>query len=125
MGTGEPVLHEMLTMIRREHDDGIVGVRTGLQGVQYFSRLRVDECDAARHEATVKIHEWAERRKISASDTITWDTVADAMLEDADELAYLFIGLAQSLPKNATFENGGTVVSLPDEGEELLLEANA
>jgi hypothetical protein len=59
-----------------------------------------NEAEAARHEATIKIEKWAERRKISTSGSITWDEVAKVMIEDADELAYLFISLARALPRN-------------------------
>ena len=63
-------------------------------------KLFDSEAEAARHEATIKIREWADRREISPTGPITWDTVAKAMIEDADELAYLFISLARSLPRN-------------------------
>jgi len=58
-----------------------------------------NEAEAARHEATIKIENWAERRKISTNGSITWDEVAKVMIEDADELAYLFISLARALPR--------------------------
>jgi hypothetical protein len=63
-------------------------------------RLFDNEADAARHEATIKIEKWAERRKISTDGAITWDQVAKVMIDDADELAYLFISLARALPRN-------------------------
>jgi hypothetical protein len=59
-----------------------------------------NEAEAARHEATIKIRNWADRRHIGTNGSITWDSVAKAMIEDADELAYLFISLARSLPRN-------------------------
>jgi hypothetical protein len=71
-------------------------------------RLFDNEADAARHEATIKIEKWAERRKISTNGAITWEQVAKVMIDDADELAYLFISLARSLPRT-----GGP--ALPDE----------
>ena len=63
-------------------------------------RLFDNEAEAARHEATIKIEQWAEGRKISTNGKITWEEVAKAMIEDADELAYLFISLARALPRN-------------------------
>lgn len=71
-------------------------------------RLFDNEADAARHEATIKIEKWAERRKISTDGAITWEEVAKVMIDDADELAYLFISLARSLPRT-----GGP--ALPDD----------
>jgi len=59
-----------------------------------------NEAEAARHEATIKIQKWAERRKISTTAAITWEQVAKVMIDDADELAYLFISLARALPRN-------------------------
>ena len=59
-----------------------------------------NEAEAARHEATIKIENWADRRKISNNGSITWDEVAKVMIEDADELAYLFISLARALPRS-------------------------
>lgn len=59
-----------------------------------------NEAAAARHEATIKIQKWAERRRISTKGSITWDEVAKVMIDDADELAYLFISLARALPRN-------------------------
>lgn len=59
-----------------------------------------NEAEAARHEATIKIQKWAERRKIATAASITWDEVAKVMIDDADELAYLFISLARALPRN-------------------------
>ncbi len=63
-------------------------------------KLFDNEAEAARHEATIKIRNWAERRKINPTGAVTWESVAKAMIEDADELAYLFISLARSLPRN-------------------------
>lgn len=60
-----------------------------------------NEAEAARHEATIKIRDWANRRNISPTGAITWEAVAKAMIEDADELAYLFLSLARSLPRNS------------------------
>jgi len=57
------------------------------------------EAEAARHEATIKIEKWAERRKISTKGSITWEEVAKIMIDDADELAFLFISLARALPR--------------------------
>ena len=59
-----------------------------------------NEAEAARHEAAIKIRDWAKRRNISQNGGTTWDSIAKAMIEDADELAYLFISLARSLPRN-------------------------
>jgi len=59
-----------------------------------------NEAEAARHEATIKIQKWAERRKISTAAAISWEDVAKVMIDDADELAYLFISLARALPRN-------------------------
>lgn len=61
-------------------------------------KLFDSEVEAARHEATIKIHDWAKGRKIGEDGAITWETVADTMIEDAGELAYLFISLARALP---------------------------
>lgn len=58
-----------------------------------------NEAEAARHEATIKIEKWAERRALSTNKSITWDEVSKVMIEDADELAYLFISLARALPR--------------------------
>lgn len=58
-----------------------------------------NEAEAARHEATIKIEEWAERRALSTNKSITWNEVSKVMIEDADELAYLFISLARALPR--------------------------
>jgi hypothetical protein len=63
-------------------------------------RLFDNEAEAARHEATIKIQKWAERRKISTAPSITWEEVSKVMIDDADELAYLFITLARALPRN-------------------------
>lgn len=71
-------------------------------------RLFDNEADAARHEATIRIEKWAERRQISTTGKITWEEVAKVMIEDADELAYLFISLARALPRT-----GGP--TLPDD----------
>ena len=62
-------------------------------------KLFDNEAEAARHEATIKIQKWAERRKIGMHGGITWDEVAKIMIDDADELAYLFISLARALPR--------------------------
>ena len=59
-----------------------------------------NEAEAARHEAAIKIRDWAKRRNISQNGGTTWNSIAKAMIEDADELAYLFISLARSLPRN-------------------------
>ena len=58
-----------------------------------------NEAEAARHEATIKIEKWAERRALSTNKAITWNEVSKVMIEDADELAYLFISLARALPR--------------------------
>ena len=91
-------------------------------------KLFDNEAEAARHEATIKIRNWAERRKINTNGQITWDAVAKAMIEDADELAYLFISLARSLPRNGgpayndeivPMNGNGTSVWLYKNGEEV------
>ena len=61
-------------------------------------RLFENEAEAAKHEATIKIHDWAMRHKISAMNSMTWDQVAKAMIEDAPELAYALSTVSQSLP---------------------------
>ena len=38
-------------------------------------KLFDNEAEAARHEATIKIRNWAERRKINTNGQITWDAV--------------------------------------------------
>ena len=57
-----------------------------------------DEAEAASHEATIKICDWAKRHNIRAIDTITWGHVVQAMIEDASELAHVFSSVSQSLP---------------------------
>ena len=59
-------------------------------------RLFEDETEAASHEATIKICDWAKRRDLSGEKAISWDLVATAMIEDALELAHLFTSLEQS-----------------------------
>jgi len=76
-------------------------------------RLFDDEAEAACHEATIKIRDWAKRHNISSRDTITWNLVASAMLEDASELAYLFRNLARALPrKGGPADIGDEIVSI-------------
>ena len=61
-------------------------------------RLFDNEADAASHEAAIKIRDWAKRRNICSIDAISWNLIANAMIEDAAELALLFTSLARSLP---------------------------
>ena len=63
-------------------------------------RLFDDEAEAARHEATMKIHDWARRHNINALGATSWEFIAEAMLEDGLELAHLFSNLARSLPRS-------------------------
>ena len=84
-------------------------------------KLFDSEAEAARHEATIKIHEWAARREIGADGSLAWDKVAEAMIEDAAELAYLFISLARALPKNGGPADMGGVIPLHGEEGTLWL----
>lgn len=80
-------------------------------------KLFDSEAEAARHEANIKMREWAARRKIGADGSVAWDKVAEAMIEDAAELAYLFISLARALPKNdGPVDMGGVIPLRGEEG---------
>ena len=49
-------------------------------------RLFDNEADAASYEAAIKIRDWAKRRNICSIDAISWNLIANAMIEDAAEL---------------------------------------
>ena len=78
-------------------------------------KLFDSETEAAQHEAFVKIQEWAAKRELDGKKDTNWETIASAMIEDASELAYLFVSLAQSLPKNGDMPDMEQFVAMPDD----------
>ena len=78
-------------------------------------KLFDSETEAAQHEAFVKIQEWAAKRELSGKNSANWETIAGAMIEDASELAYLFVSLAQSLPKDGEMPGVDDFVAMPDD----------
>ncbi|MCG8546447.1 MAG: hypothetical protein MJE12_19795 [Alphaproteobacteria bacterium] len=87
-------------------------------------KLFDSEQEAAQHEAFVKIQEWAEKRELNGKNSANWETIASAMIEDASELAYLFVSLAQSLPKNGEMPDLEQFVAMPDDRGTMWMSKN-
>ena len=82
-----------------------------------------DEAAAALHEAKLKIGKWTERKGIAHDGMLSCETVAKAMIDDAEELAHLFVNLVRSLPKNSTVSFIDALVEMPD-GQAPVWRAN-
>jgi hypothetical protein len=86
-------------------------------------QLFEDEATAALHEAKLKIGEWADRKGIDEKGTLTCEKVARAMIDDAEELAHLFVNLVRSLPKCGEHAFMGGYIDEPG-GENTLWQVN-
>lgn len=82
-------------------------------------KLFDDEADAALHETKLKIGEWAERKGIAGNEVLTCDNVAKAMIDDAEELAHLFVNLVRALPRTSEGSFIGGYFDLPAEQNTL------
>ncbi len=78
-------------------------------------KLFDDEAEAALHEAKLKIGQWATRKGIDTDGTVTCEAVAKAMIDDAEELAHLFVSLVRSLPKTGENSFMGGFLDTPFE----------
>lgn len=82
-------------------------------------RLFDDEAEAALHEAKLKIGKWAERKGIADDGMVSCETVAKAMIDDAEELAHLFVSLVRSLPRTGDIAFAGDLIGLPHDEKPL------
>lgn len=78
-------------------------------------KLFEDEAGAAVHETKIKISEWANRKGIAEDGALTCEKFAEAMVDDAEELAHLFLSLVRALPKTGEGSFIGGFINLPDE----------
>jgi len=82
-------------------------------------KLFDDEAEAALHEAKLKIGKWTERKGLASDGMVSCDAIATAMIDDAEELAHLFVSLVRSLPKNSAVAFLDTFTDLPHEQNPL------
>ena len=82
-------------------------------------KLFDDEAEAALHEAKLKIGEWADRKGIAEDGVLSCEMVAEAMIDDAEELAHMFVNLVRSLPRSGEGAFIGGDIDLPTEQNAL------